>query len=261
MSSNENKKGIDQAKKLLLHLRNDFLIELPERIDGVEPQVLALEKSKQDSEIFETLYREMHSLKGTSGTHGLTTIAYICHQFEDALTDLGDNQDATPELIDTLLTYLDMIRRSGVIAGQESPDYSEVETALDNIRQRRQKGKCVGLIVESSSFMSNLYIDSIDHKNVEFSVIEDGLEALKLLLREKYDFVIMGSETKSLNGTALLYALQAAGGINKNIQTVVVTSKSSSQFINELAPDYYLHKDSNLFNQLATVLTEITSNT
>lgn len=261
MTSNESKKGIDQAKKLLLQLRNDFLIELPERIDDIELLVLTLEKSKQDPEIFENLYRAIHSLKGTSGTHGLTTIAYICHHFEDALTDLGDDQDIAPELIDNCLTYLDMIQRSAVIATQDSPDYSQVDVALEKIRQRRQKGKCVGLIVESSSFMSNLYIDSIDNKNIDFSVIEDGLEALGLLLRERYDFVIMGSETKSLNGTALLYALRAAAGINKNIKTVMITSKSKGQFIDEFAPDYFLQKDSNLFGQLKAVLTEITNNT
>jgi chemotaxis protein histidine kinase CheA len=260
MTSTEQKNGLDKAKQLLLQIRNDFLAELPERIDDIEPLVLALEKSKQDPEIFENLYRAIHSLKGSSGTHGLGTISYICHHFEDALNELSGAQDTTPELIDNFLTYLDMIRRCSIIAAEEAPDYSDIEKELANIRQKRQRGKCTGLIVESSSFMRNLYTDSVDQRYMEFAMVEDGLDALAILLRDKYDFVIMGSETKSLNGTALLYALKAAGGKNKNIKTIMVTSKNSTQFIEQLAPDFFLNKDKDLFENLQQALNTVAQN-
>ena len=145
------------------------------------------------------------------------------------------------------------------IANEESADYAEIHKLLEKIRFRRQKGKCVGLIVEGSAFMSNLYLDSINENRIEISVEEDGLVALGRLLREKYDFVIMGSETKSLNGTALLYALRAAGGVNRNIQTIMVTSKDNPSFVTGLAPDFLLHKNKLLSEQLSATVQKIIS--
>lgn len=250
--------GLDQAQRLLLQLRKDFLVDLPDKIDGIESMVLQLEQTGNDSENFETLFRSVHSLKGTAGTHGINTITFICHQLEDVLTEY-DKGHAAPELIDALLAYLDLIRRTGDIARDETADYSEIHKLLENIRSRRNRGKNIGLIVEGSIFMSNLYMDSIEDLQAELVIVKDGLDALDRLLREKYDFVIMGSETKSLNGTALLYALRAAGGINRNIKAIMVTSREHPKFIEELAPDYLLHKNKQLSERLCTAVTEIIS--
>ena len=252
----EQKKSLDQAQRLLMQLRQDFLVELPDKIDDIEAMILALEQPSHDNHEFEKLFRSVHSLKGTAGTHGITTITFICHQIEDALSEYGD-EHRNPELIDILLSYLDLIRQTADAANEESADYAEIHKTLEKIRSRRQKGKTAGLIVEGSSFMSNLYVDSIKNKNTELHVEEDGLIALGRLLREKYDFVIMGAETKSLNGTALLYALRAAGGINRNIKTVVVTSKEQPRFVTELSPDYLLHKNKQLSAQLSETVTKI----
>ena len=258
MADTEQKTGLDQAQKLLLQLRNDFLVELPDKVDDIEAMILMLEQPAGDLENFEKLFRSVHSLKGSAGTHGVMTITFICHQLEDTLTEFNKGT-INPELIDTLLRYLDLVRRTGEIARDEAADYAEIHKSLEKIRSQRQKGKYIGLIVEGSTFMRKLYIDSIENKRTELFVVEDGLEALGRLLREKYDFVIMGSETKSLNGTALLYALRAAGGLNKDIQTIMVTSKHQPSFIDGLEPNCLLHKNKLLSEQLAAAVTEIIS--
>lgn len=250
--------GQDQAQRLLLQLRNDFLEELAEHLDDAEPLVLTLERDPQDSEAFDALYRNIHSLKGRAGTHGVPTITHICHHFEDTLTEMAGHRGKASAHTDVLLNYLDLIRRAGQLArGSEDADFSAITKELAQIRQGRKKGKCVGLIVEGSAFMRHLYTNSIEDNEVEFTLEADGLDALGRLLREKYDFVIMGVETKSLNGIALLYALHAAGGINRNIRTIMITSKTDTRFADGMAPDYLLRKNKDLSDQLQQTVRDV----
>lgn len=255
--SNPEQKTTTQAHKLLLELRNNFLVELPEKVDDLETMVLALERPSQEHENFNTLYRNVHSLKGSAGTHGISTITFICHQIEDALTELGESHQASAELIDILLAYLDLIRKSISLAYEDSVDFGDIHKAMDKLRARRQEGRITGLIVEGSAFMRNLYSSCLTDKHVDISTVQDGLEALGWLLKEKYHFVIMGSETKSLNGTALLYALRAAGGANRNIKSIMITSKAHPEFAPGMAPDYLLPKDKNLADRLYQTVREI----
>ena len=252
--------GLDQAQRLLLQLRNDFLDELPERLDDAEPLILELERDRHNSDAFDTLYRSIHSLKGIAGTHGVPTITFICHHFEDTLSELTSQSGHGRELTDTLLSYLDLIRRTGQLAREDADaDFSPISKELEQIRQGRHKGKCTGLIVEGSAFMTHLYTSYLDAQHIEYTIEADGLEALARLLREKYDFVIMGAETKSLNGVALLYALRAAGGINRKIRTIMVTSKANTQFAEGMAPDFLLRKNKDLSAQLEQTMQHVIS--
>lgn len=111
---------LDTAQQILLQLRETFLEELPDRCDDIEDGILALSEDT-DGEHFQRLYREVHSLKGSAGTHGVQPISTICHQLEDSLTDAANNASHTPERIDIYLLYLDLIRRCHTLALQSPP--------------------------------------------------------------------------------------------------------------------------------------------
>jgi len=72
--------NMEAFQALLEGMRADFLAELPERCDSFDESILALEKSPDDREAFNELYRGVHSLKGSGGTHGLSIITTLCHQ-------------------------------------------------------------------------------------------------------------------------------------------------------------------------------------
>lgn len=250
--------GYNKAQKLLLELRTGFLVELPDRLDEIESLVLNLELNQTSSTPghpgYDELYRHIHSLKGGAGTHGVVIISLISHQFEDVLTEIGNGLNINRALIDTLLEYVDLARQATELASDERADFNDIKNALEAIRGQRKQGRKMALIVEESTFMVNLYQDSLSSLPVDTAVVDNGLEALDWLLREKYDLVIMGAETKSLNGTALLYALRATGGINRNIKTVMVTSRKHTDFAKEMHPDALLNKNTTLAKQLHTTV-------
>ena len=254
MNTNKTSPDLNKAQRLLRELRISFLVDMPDRLDEIESLVLNLEQDQRSSQttgpVYDELYGHLHSIKGSAGTHGIDIISLISHQFEDALSALNHAPHVTPAQIDTFLKYVDLLRRATELAQDDNADFADIKTTLETIRSQLKHGRKLALIVEGSQFMSHLYQDSLSSLPVDISVIEDGLVALGWLLREKYDFVIMGAETKSLNGTALLYALRAAGGINRDIKTIMITSREKSQFAKDMQPDTLLSKNKMLATQL-----------
>ncbi len=257
----ETSPGYSQTQKLLWELRTTFLVELPDRLDDIESLVLNLEQDQTsvtpEHPVYDALYRHLHSLKGGAGIHGVSIISLISHQFEDLLTELGNGLTLNLTLIDTFLEYVDLTRQATQLALENNTDFDTVKSALETIRSRLKQGRKMALIIEESNFMVNLYQDSLRSLPVDIAVIGDGLEALGWLLREKYDLVIMSAETKTLNGTALLYALRAAGGINRDIKTIIVTSRKHSHFIKDMHPDALLNKNKTLASQLKTAVSRL----
>ena len=79
-----NSTNSDTFQQMLLQLRKTFLEDMPEKLDRLESLLLEIEKNGDGGEVFNELYRIVHSLKGSGGTHGLHIITTICHQLEDS---------------------------------------------------------------------------------------------------------------------------------------------------------------------------------
>ncbi len=212
---------------LLATLRNDFLDALPDRCDQIEALILALEKS-WDTSRFEDLFRHVHSLKGSGGTHGLSIITAICHHLENLLTEAQDHHGFNRATIIRTLACTDLLRQVESEARQPLPSYAAIEAELDRLRELSRASRKVGLIAESSAAMSHLYQQAVESLPVQLRVTHNGLAALEQLLREPFDFIIVGRELRELNGIALLTALRASQTRNHAIPAIpaiLVTSR------------------------------------
>ena len=75
MKKNTESGQVDMMQKMLRQLRATFLDELPERLDRLDNLLLDIEKlGAATGEEFNELYRGVHSIKGSGGTHGLHII-------------------------------------------------------------------------------------------------------------------------------------------------------------------------------------------
>jgi chemotaxis protein histidine kinase CheA len=202
---------------LLLQMRNDFLQQMTERCDRLGELTLTLERTPEDREAFNELYRGVHSLKGSGGTHGLSIITTICHQLENFLTETDAKQGFGSTFATRCLAYVDLLRRVELLAQQAAPKYAAIEADLDALRQSMLQSRKTGLIVESSSTMSEFYKHALHALPVQMLVENNGLTALERLLNETFDFVIVAREIYGLNGIALMSALRTNKARNKNI--------------------------------------------
>ncbi len=90
----------------------DFKAESGELVDGLDRDLVALESKPDDMELINSIFRAMHTIKGSSSFMGLTNLADFTHAAEEAINHMrsGDVSMST-EIMDHLLDAVDVLRR------------------------------------------------------------------------------------------------------------------------------------------------------
>jgi two-component system chemotaxis sensor kinase CheA len=89
----------------------DFVVEAKEHLETIEPNLLELEKSPENLDLLNEIFRPMHSLKGASGFLGLNKINVLAHRAENVLDELRKgSMTVTSEIMDVILTASDQLR-------------------------------------------------------------------------------------------------------------------------------------------------------
>ena len=106
----------------------DFIVEAREHLETIEPALLELEKSPDNTALLNDIFRPMHSLKGASGFLGLNKINGLAHKAESILDDLRTGKMVvTPEIMDLILSATDALT-SMINNLESSSDEGDVET-------------------------------------------------------------------------------------------------------------------------------------
>ncbi|MGE0877128.1 MAG: chemotaxis protein CheW [Acidimicrobiia bacterium] len=116
-------------------LLNEFLIESFENLDRLDHDFLELEREPGSREILASIFRTIHTIKGTCGFLGFSRLESVAHVGETLLGKLRDgllavNADITSTLltmVDAIRTMLQNIEGSGA-EGEE--DYAELVAKL-----------------------------------------------------------------------------------------------------------------------------------
>jgi len=95
-----------------------FAQEAEVRMANLGELLLELEQTGGDAELVGSIFREVHTIKGSSAVAGLDDVSHCAHELEELLDDLrSQRRSVTPDVIDVLLAGAD--RLSAVIAGDE----------------------------------------------------------------------------------------------------------------------------------------------
>ncbi len=100
----------------------EFLIESCEALDLLDRELLALEKAPSSKNTLSSLFRAIHTIKGTAGCLGLSAIESLSHAGENLLVRARDGELLlTPPRIDGLLAMSDALRAllSSLEAGRD----------------------------------------------------------------------------------------------------------------------------------------------
>ena len=88
----------------------DFLVEAGEIIELLSEQLVDLERSPDDKELLNAIFRGFHTVKGGAGFLQLTPLVDCCHVTENLFDILRTGQrEVTPELMDVVLKALDAV--------------------------------------------------------------------------------------------------------------------------------------------------------
>ena len=219
-----------QFEELLAKLREEFLADLPNRCVKIEQALFALNKRPEDTETFHALFREVHSVKGSGGTHGLAIITSICHQLENNITQAKNAHDFDSYFLNNSLALCDLLKQVTDVFASKQNDIKHLEKVLDTLKKESLRNKKSVLIIESSKLMTRLFQEAIDQVTRQIEVMDDGLLALNRLIHEKFDLIILGGEIKSLNARAIIAALRESKSINSKTDIILISSNKDPLF-------------------------------
>ena len=230
-------------------------MEISERCDGMEQQVFYIKTQHDKQTPMDELVRQVHSLKGSASTHGISMIPNICHQFENLLKHFDGALDQTDRhFTDASLRYIDLIRETTELIKQNVQDLSDIEATLNSMSNDSRTSEMSCLVVETAKTMSLMYEKILDGFSLKYTIIDDGLEGLKRLIDEHFDLLIIGGDTVTLNGRAVIYALRASNSTNHDMKIILVTSDDHSEFVDGIKPDCIVKKNSNLARSLGLAI-------
>ena len=121
-------------------VEREFLLETHENLSQIDLDLVALEKEPGELKTLARVFRNLHTVKGTSGFLGLVKLQSVSHSAESLLSRLRAGEIAfTPEIASTLLAVVDAIRR--ILAsieqakGEGDGDYSALIKEVDRLRE------------------------------------------------------------------------------------------------------------------------------
>ena len=90
----------------------EFLVESYENLDRLDQDLIALEKDPADRERLSSIFRTIHTIKGTSGFLAFNRLEAVTHVGENLLTRLRDGVlSLTPEITTAMLAMVDAVRQ------------------------------------------------------------------------------------------------------------------------------------------------------
>src|ERR1039458_3612984 len=116
----------------------EFLVESYENLDRLDRELAGLEKNPQDRDALGSVFRTIHTIKGTCGFLGFNKLEKVTHVGESLLARLRDGQlTLIPEHTTALLNMVDAVRQmlkeiqsTGQDGKAEYPELLETLTRL-----------------------------------------------------------------------------------------------------------------------------------
>lgn len=247
---------ISAIEAVLRDMRNQFVDEIPERCQRMEALAHEIARQSATGEAFDELYRHVHSLKGSGGTHGLPVITNICHHFENLLTDAVTLRRTSPQLFaERMLAYIDLLA-STAEAIRRGVSVVDKELELERLLCSRDARQRVALVADSSKAMQGLFRSALANFDLKVIVVNNGMQALTRLVHEPIDLLVVGNELDELGGQAVVAALRESHGRNHDIPVVLVKS-ANSPLSERIRVTSVITRDARMVENLPVVLDKI----
>ncbi len=115
--------------------RQIFLEESQDQIQEWEESLLALEKNPRDTEQIDTMFRAIHTLKGSSGFVGFKELQGMAHDLESALQNVRDEGvELTGEMMEVFFEGHDISLRMIEAFSLDEPFGEEIDEFMGRVR-------------------------------------------------------------------------------------------------------------------------------
>jgi len=194
--------GSDSAMEL--EMRRQFVSSSPQLLAEVRQRLQAVVKSEADAaylrwleeraQLLSEMYRTLHSLTGKAGVAGFRQCAQFSSALEAFLRELHQApQNANSSALRTFAHAVDLLARLLEAEGRADHDSSVVPLAL---------------IVDDEVFSRRSIISGLEKAGIAYVSLENPVEALEMLQRQRFDLVILDIDMPELDGFSLCQKLR-----------------------------------------------------
>ena len=125
-------------------LIKEFLVESNENLDRLDNELVKLESDPSSQELLSSIFRTIHTIKGSCGFLGFGKLEKVAHVGESLLSRLRDGKlSLTPEftsgllaMVDAIRTMLEQIQTTGQDGNETYPDLIE---SLNKLQDQGQQ--------------------------------------------------------------------------------------------------------------------------
>jgi CheY-like chemotaxis protein/HPt (histidine-containing phosphotransfer) domain-containing protein len=210
---------------------DEFRAEAGEHLRALDAQLLALERAPADPAPIRAMFLSAHTIKGGAAMLGLGAVRAVAHALEDELARLRDTgqplDNPTADLLFQATDLLrDLVARGTPDAPVDDPRVEQLTAALRGDPGAEDQGPSVAplppdsrpatpippraLLVEDSPTVRMLESMLLTDAGYAVDAVADGAEALARALREPYQLLVTGVETRGLRGLDLAAELRQA---------------------------------------------------
>ena len=106
---------------------SDFIVESQENLERLDHEFVALEHDPHNEELLASIFRTIHTIKGSAGFLNLSNLEQVSHYAEDVLAKLREHSlTLSDEIVTTLLSAVDCIK-SILVALEKTGDEGNVD--------------------------------------------------------------------------------------------------------------------------------------
>ena len=172
---------------------DEFIAESSELMDNVIQDIVVIEQS-QDEEIVNSIFRAVHTIKGTSSFLGFNALSQLAHKAEDVLGVIRKGEMATDQTVaDILLESFDLMKlmiEDIREQGSENQDASAIIVKLTDLLDPAKKGagpqpeeaKKIGEILVEENIITKSELDDVLKKQET----EKDKKVGEIAVEEKY---------------------------------------------------------------------------
>lgn len=201
-------------------IRNTFFHEAHDIIEQLDALLLELERSPSDKEVLNSIFRNLHTLKGSSGIFGFHSLEHLTHYQEDLMDSLRSEAiSLTPDIIDLLFDSLDMTKQifEGLKEGKDIEDNisEEIEEKIKRFLPYKEEVKTekkapvdkgiIGPFIEGVTDPEMKDVSEEIEKGsgvyqislrLNSNCLNEGLDPLTFIKRLRYDGKVIGTRSE-----------------------------------------------------------------
>jgi len=182
---------------------NDFVVETTELLENAIQDIVAIENS-QDEEIINSIFRAVHTIKGTSSFLGFQALSNLAHKSEDLLGMVRKGElRINKNIADALLEAMDIMR---LLIEDIKTDYTEKQNTtsiLDKLESlsNPDKKKLGEILVEENIITKQELDNVLEKQKEENKKLGEIIVEQKLITEKQLENILTKQKTKKEDQT------------------------------------------------------------